>query len=43
MFLKSGFVKLQTCIETGCVINENRICQYVNMTDRIIIDHYIAI
>ena len=26
-----------------CVIYKNRICQYVNTTDRIIIDHYIAI
>jgi hypothetical protein len=30
-------------IETGCVIYKNRICQYVNTTDRIIVDHYIAI
>jgi hypothetical protein len=43
MFLKSGFVKLLTCIETGCVIYKNRICQYVNVTGRIIIDHYIEI
>jgi hypothetical protein len=26
-----------------CVIYKNRICQYVNTADRIIIDHYIAI
>ena len=33
-----------TCIETGCVIyKKKRVCQYVNTTDLIVIEHYIAI
>jgi hypothetical protein len=41
MFLKSGLVKIVYKPVVSFI--KKRICQYVNTTDRIIIDHYIAI
>ena len=43
MFLKSGLVKIQHVYKPVMSFIKKQICQYVNTTDRIIIDHYIAI